>query len=60
MIGAARASIFFYLMPVFGSLLAVPFLGERLGVGPLIGFALIGAGFLLVLTERRPGKPKTT
>lgn len=60
LIGAARASIFFYLMPVFGSLLAVPFLGERLGVGPLIGFALIGAGFLLVLTERRPGKPKTT
>ncbi|WP_395945019.1 DMT family transporter [Brevundimonas sp.] len=59
LIGAARASIFFYLMPVFGSLLAVPFLGERLGLGPLIGFALIGAGFLLVLTGRRPGRPRT-
>lgn len=63
LIGASRASIFFYLMPVFGSLLAVPFLGERLGLGPLLGFALIGAGFIMVLTGRASPhpdpKPKT-
>lgn len=57
LIGAGRASIFFYLMPVFGSILAVPFLGERLGAGPLIGFALIGAGFVLVMTRPRRTKP---
>ncbi|WAC58818.1 DMT family transporter [Brevundimonas sp. SL130] len=60
LIGAARASIFFYLMPVFGSLLAVPFLGERLGLGPMVGFALIGAGFLLVLTGRQPQRTQKT
>ncbi len=54
LIGAGRASIFFYLMPVFGSLLAVPVLGERLGLGPLLGFTLIGAGFVMVLTGRNP------
>ncbi|KAK0351420.1 hypothetical protein LTR94_025012 [Friedmanniomyces endolithicus] len=53
LVGSGRASIFFYLMPVFGSLLAVPLLGETLGLGPLFGFALIGAGFLLLLGERR-------
>lgn len=46
-IGASRASIFLYLMPVFGSLIAVPFLGERLGWMHLTGFLLVGVGFVL-------------
>ncbi|MFT9261599.1 MAG: DMT family transporter [Zymomonas mobilis subsp. pomaceae] len=47
LIGASRAAVFLYLMPVFGSLIAVPFLGERLGWMHLVGFLLVGIGFFL-------------
>jgi drug/metabolite transporter (DMT)-like permease len=43
-VGAARAGVFFYLTPFFGSLLAVALLGERFGLHHAIGMALIVAG----------------
>ncbi len=53
MIGAARAGPFINLMPVFGSILAVIFLGERIEVYHLIGAALIGGGLLISSMRRR-------
>ena len=44
LVGANRAGMFMYLMPFFGSLLAVLFLGERFQHHDLAGFALIMAG----------------
>ena len=50
LLGAARAGQYSHLMPAFGIVLAVLFLGERLHVYHLAGMALIGAG--LVLADR--------
>jgi len=47
LIGAARAGQSWHLMPVFGSILAVLFLGETFYVYHAIGIAMIGAGILL-------------
>lgn len=46
-VGAARAGVFLYLTPVFGSLLAVAFLGERFGLHHAVGMALIFTGVTL-------------
>lgn len=54
-VGPSRAAIFMYLVPVFASVLAWLFLGERLGWYHLAGGALILAG--LYLTTRNPGAP---
>lgn len=55
LIGAARAGQSWHLMPVFGSVLAVLFLGERFYTYHAVGIALIAAGIFLasVRTERR-------
>lgn len=45
--GASRAAVFFYLMPVFGTLLSFLLLGERILPIQLGGFACVGMGFLL-------------
>ena len=45
--GAARAGITLQLMPVFGALLAVVFLGERLAAYHWLGGALVMSGILL-------------
>ena len=47
LIGAGRAGQSWHLMPVFGSVLAVLFLGETFYVYHAIGIAMIGAGILL-------------
>jgi drug/metabolite transporter (DMT)-like permease len=47
LIGAGRAGQSWHLMPVFGSILAVLFLGETFYVYHAIGIAMIGAGILL-------------
>lgn len=52
--GAASATIFLHFMPVFGSVLAMAFLGERLAAYHLIGFPLVLAGVLWATTGRRP------
>lgn len=55
LIGASRAGQFIHLMPVFGSLMAIAFLGESLRGFHLAGFALIGAGIgLATLGKRGP------
>ena len=43
-IGAARAGVFMYLMPVFGSILGMVFLGERFELYHALGMGLIFAG----------------
>ncbi len=55
LIGAARAGQSWHLMPVFGSVLAVLFLGEHFYAYHAVGIALIAAGILLasVRAERR-------
>jgi drug/metabolite transporter (DMT)-like permease len=52
LIGANRAGQFVHLMPAFGSLLAVLFLGESFRLFHAAGIALIGAGILLAARRR--------
>ncbi|TDU32749.1 drug/metabolite transporter (DMT)-like permease [Panacagrimonas perspica] len=47
LIGANRAGQYLHLMPVFGTLLAAIFLGERLQGFHVVGAVLIAAGILL-------------
>jgi drug/metabolite transporter (DMT)-like permease len=47
LIGAARAGQYIHLMPVFGILLAVAFLGETLHPYHILGIALIATGLWL-------------
>ncbi len=49
---AAKVSLFVYLQPIFSSLLAFFFLGEKLSWRVFISIALIFIGFLLVLEKR--------
>ena len=49
LIGANRAGLFLYLMPVFGSLMAVVLLGESLYGYHWVGLALIAGGITLTL-----------
>jgi len=44
LIGANRAAPFIHLVPVFGSVMAVAFLGERFELYHAIGYALVFAG----------------
>jgi drug/metabolite transporter (DMT)-like permease len=53
LIGAARAGQSMHLMPVFGAVLAVLFLGERFHLYHAVGIALITAGIVLASLRRR-------
>lgn len=53
LIGANRAGQFFHLIPVFGSILAILFLGERPEWYHGVGYALILAG--IVIAQYRSG-----
>ena len=44
LIGANRAAPFIHLVPVFGSVMAVVFLGERFELYHAVGYALVFAG----------------
>ncbi len=52
-VGSNVAGIFVHLMPVFGSLLAWMFLGERIQVFHVIGIALILGGIALTTRGKR-------
>jgi drug/metabolite transporter (DMT)-like permease len=52
LIGATRASQSWHLMPVFGSILAVLFLGETFYLYHAIGIAMIAAGIVLASVKR--------
>jgi len=55
LIGANRAGPFFHLIPVFGSVIAIVFLGERPAIYHGIGYALIIAGIVVAQKwARRP------
>ncbi len=53
LVGANRAGLFMYLMPVFGSLLAIAFLGESLRWFHGAGVILIAAGIVLVTVSKK-------
>jgi drug/metabolite transporter (DMT)-like permease len=55
LIGANRAAPFFHVVPVFGSAMAIVFLGERPQAFHIIGFALVLAG--VFVASRTPGTP---
>jgi drug/metabolite transporter (DMT)-like permease len=44
LIGANRAAPFFHVVPVFGSVMAIIFLGEQPQLFHLVGFALVLTG----------------
>jgi drug/metabolite transporter (DMT)-like permease len=52
LIGANRAAPFFHVVPVFGSVMAIAFLGERPQVFHFIGFALVLTG--VFVASRKP------
>ena len=52
LIGANRAAPFFHLVPVFGSIMAIVFLGERPQLFHVIGFALVLTG--VFVASRKP------
>lgn len=56
-IGAARGTIFVNLVPVFTAVVAVPVLGERLGLAQVLGGLMVLAGVTLVSRPDRR-KPK--
>lgn len=51
-IGPNRASLFLHLVPVFGSIVSIAFLGERLFLFHLFGMILIFAGIYLSTARR--------
>ena len=52
LIGANRSAPFYHLIPVFGSVLAIAFLGERPQLFHFIGYALVLAG--VFIAARKP------
>ncbi|ADO43438.1 DMT family transporter [Ketogulonicigenium vulgare] len=58
LLGAGRAGLFIHLLPVFGSALAVIFLGERFESFHLIGAVLIGVGLLVAARRGRSARRK--
>jgi drug/metabolite transporter (DMT)-like permease len=52
LIGANRAAPFFHVVPVFGSIMAIVFLGERPQLFHIVGFALVLTG--VFVASRKP------
>ncbi|MCG6900989.1 MAG: DMT family transporter, partial [Gammaproteobacteria bacterium] len=59
LLGAARASVTFYLQAFFTTILAYFFLGEKLHPYHVAGIALIAAGIAIVMLvkEKVPDRP---
>ena len=60
LIGANRAGPFFHLMPLFGALMAVAFLGEQFRLFHAIGMATILVGVALATAPPRDRKSRTS
>jgi drug/metabolite transporter (DMT)-like permease len=58
LIGANRAAPFFHVVPLFGSVMAMAFLGERPQPFHVIGFALVLTG--VFVAARGASAPSTT
>lgn len=54
LIGGNRAGVFMHLIPLFGAVLAIVFLGEQLHLYHFAGFALILAGVWFASRQSRP------
>jgi drug/metabolite transporter (DMT)-like permease len=54
LIGANRAAPFFHVVPVFGSIMAIAFLGERPQAFHVIGFALVLSGVFVASRQPKP------
>ncbi len=52
LIGANRAAPFFHVVPVFGSVMAIVFLGERPQAFHIIGFALVLTGVFIAARKQ--------
>ena len=52
LIGANRAAPFFHVVPVFGSIMAIVFLGEHPQLFHIIGFALVLSGVFVASRKR--------
>ena len=59
LIGANRAAPIFYLTQVFGSVLAIIFLGERLHLYHGVGYALVLIGITIATRRAQPKEIKT-
>jgi len=55
LIGPNRAGPFFHMVPLFGTIMAIVFLGEQLAVFHLAGAALIFGGIVLASRKRGEG-----
>jgi len=55
-LGAARGAVFLNLIPAFTASMAVPLLGERLGIAQLLGGLLIISGVTLVYHQAQRGE----
>jgi drug/metabolite transporter (DMT)-like permease len=60
LIGANRAGPFFHLMPVFGSAIAIVFLGERPQLFHAFGYALIAGGIFVAQIGAKRGTAMPT
>jgi drug/metabolite transporter (DMT)-like permease len=58
LIGAARAGQYMHLMPVFGTVLAILLLGERVRAYHFAGIVLIAAGLLLASRSGRSARAR--
>jgi drug/metabolite transporter (DMT)-like permease len=54
LIGANRAAPFLHVVPVFGSIMAIVFLGERPQAFHIIGFALVLTGVFVASRKPKP------
>ena len=59
-LGAAKASVTFYLQALFTAILAYLFLGEKLHLYHVTGIALIAAGIVIVLLVKRKPPDRST
>ena len=59
LIGPGRAGQSAHLMPVFGAILAVLFLGEQFHLYHVVGIVLIAAGILLASKKSRPASARS-
>jgi drug/metabolite transporter (DMT)-like permease len=59
LVGPNRAAQFVNLIPVFGSVMAIGFLGETLRLYHVVGYLLVMAG-VLIGTRRTPAPAPTT